>query len=98
MVEFLKVRCICGIVGACLVLEPDVQVELHPVHHIDWCEWVLPHLLFELCRLGLSSCSEAIKLIGEAVDGPKEGVEQDPVVVQGDAHLKAGGRQTDLVR
>jgi hypothetical protein len=96
--EFLEIRCIRGHVGARLGLELDVQAELHPAHHIDWCEWVLPHLLFKLCRLGLPSGSKAIELIGEAMDGPKEGVEQDPVAVQGNAYLEAGGWQTDLVR
>ena len=77
--EFLEIWCISGLIGACLGLEPDIQAELHPAHHVDWCEWVLPHLLFKLCRLGLPSGSKVIKLIGEAMDGPEEGVEQDPV-------------------
>jgi hypothetical protein len=101
-VEFLKqlleVRGFSGIVGTCLVLKPDVQAELHPSHHVDGSEGVFRQLLFKLCGLGFPSRSEAVKLVREAVDGPKEGVEQDPVVVHGDAHLKAGARQMDLVR
>jgi hypothetical protein len=47
--DFLEVRRIGGVVGACLVLEPDIEMELHPSHHVDWGEWVFRHLLFELC-------------------------------------------------